>query len=501
MTLTLKQTAELLQKGEATSVELTRAALALIESADKELNCFIETTPALALTMAKAADVQIKAAGGVETLHPPSPRLRRTGATSLRGVPLGIKDCFNVADVHSRSASKILSGYHSQFEGPAVLRIRAAGGVFVGKTNADEFTCGASTENSAYGPSRNPWDSTRVPGGSSGGSAAAVAAGFVPYALGTDTGGSLRQPASFCGVVGLKNTYGRVPRYGVMPMASSLDTVGAITRTVEDMAFVMNVIAGDSGHDATTPHVAVPDYTTLLGQEIRGLKIGIPSEYFIEGIDAGVEAAVRAGISELEKLGAEIVEVSLPHTKYAIPVYYIIVPSEVSSNMARFDGIRYGAAGEFEDLQNHYLQVRGRGFGDEMKRRIMLGTYALSSGYYDAYYLKAQKVRTLILQDFEKAFEKVDVIAAPTSPGVAFKIGAQDNDPLKMYLEDVFTAPINLAGIPSLNVPCGFVKPSDGDVAMPVGMQIIGPRFSEDLLLQVGYAYQQVTGWHERRVG
>ncbi|OIQ00015.1 aspartyl/glutamyl-tRNA amidotransferase subunit A [Candidatus Wirthbacteria bacterium CG2_30_54_11] len=482
--LTVTEALRQLKAKQISAVELTEESLSAIEKSNGKLNSFLTVEKDLALMMAASADAQI--ASGE--------------AGPLCGIPIGIKDCFNVEDMLSRSASHILEGFHSPYEGPAIERLRAAGTVFLGKTNTDEFTCGASTENSAYGTTHNPWDLERVPGGSSGGSAVAVTAGLSLFATATDTGGSIRQPASFCGVVGLKNTYGRVPRFGVMPMASSLDTVGAISKTVEDMALILQVMAGADDRDSTTPEVAVPDYSQNLKAPVRGLKIGIPKEYFIEGIEAGVEKAVRQAVEELQNQGAEIVEISLPHTKYAIPVYYLVAPSEISSNMARFDGIRYGPSSDTaEDLLDYYLETRGTGFGPELKRRIMIGTHVLSSGYYDAYYLKAQKVRTLICRDFDQAFGKVDVIAAPTSPTTAFKIGEKEQDPISMYLADIFTAPINLAGIPALNVPCGFSRPEGAAVDLPVGIQFIGPRFSEDCLLQVGYAYQQATDWHLKR--
>lgn len=476
--LPIKTLQEKLQQKEFSAVELTQYYLDQIKERDDKLNCYIDLYQDLALEMAHEAD-QKRAQG---QRHP------------LLGIPLGIKDCFAIEDQQTRSASKILEGYHSPYEGPAIERLRQAGAVFLGKTNTDEFTCGASTENSAYGPTRNPHDPQRVAGGSSGGSAAAVAAGLCAASMGTDTGGSIRQPAGFCGVVGLKNTYGRVPRYGVIPMASSLDTIGALTQTVEDMAIMLQTIAGQHPSDATTAPIKVPDYQKLLNQlSLSDITIGIPKEYFIDGLEKEVEKDVQKAIDLLEKKGATLKSISLPHTRYAIPTYYIIAPSEVSSNMARFDGIRYGPGSKKADsIEDHYLQVRSQGFGPEVKRRIMIGTHVLSSGYYDAYYLKAQKVRTLIGQDFEKAFMEVDVIAAPTSPSVAFKIGQNIDDPLQMYLADVLTAPINLAGNPSLSLPCTKMTPQNPPSSkLPIGLQLIGPHFREDLLLQVGHIYEK----------
>ncbi len=482
--LTIKGASALLKNKQVSSRELTQDAFAAIEKQDGQIHSFLTLEKDVAGKMAEAADARLAAGKG----------------NALTGIPLGVKDCYLVEGFKAFSASKILDNYESQYEGPAIARLRAESPVFLGKTNTDEFTCGASTENSAYGTTHNPWDLDRVPGGSSGGSAAAVAAGLCLAALGTDTGGSIRQPSSLCGTVGLKNTYGRIPRFGVIPMASSLDTIGAITKTVEDMALMLQVMAGPDSRDATTPNAPIPNYSALLGKDIKGLKVGVPKEYFVEGMEAGVEQSVREGIKELEKLGAQIVDISLPYTKYAIPVYYLIVPSEVSSNMARFDAMRYGPRSkDAADVLEFYLENRGMGFGPEMKRRIMIGTHALSSGYYDAYYIKAQKVRTLIRQDFEQAFKNVDVIVTPTSPTTAFKIGAKNDDPLQMYLADIFTVSINLAGVPALNVPCGFSQPADGERELPVGMQIIGPNFSEDRLLQVGHAFEQATEWHQRK--
>ena len=374
-------------------------------------------------------------------------------------------------------------------------RLKEAGAIIVGKTNMDEFAMGSSTENSAYGVTRNPWDTTRVPGGSSGGSAAAVAARYVPVALGTDTGGSVRQPASLCGVTGLKTTYGRISRYGLVAFGSSLDTVGAFGRTAEDVATIFSIMAGHDEKDATSINAPVPQIK-FDGRRapVRGLKIGVPKEYFITGIQPEVEEKTRAAIEMLKNLGAEIREISLPHTEYALPVYYIIAPAEASANLARYDGIRYGPRADADNLWDVYFKTRGGKFGAEVARRIMIGTYALSAGYYDAYYGQAQKVRTLIKRDFENAFKDVDVIAAPTAPTTAFKIGEHVNDPLAMYLEDVFTLPASLAGVPGISFNVGFDKNN-----LPIGLQLIGPHFREDLLLRVTHAYQQVTDWHKQQ--
>jgi len=388
----------------------------------------------------------------------------------------------------------MLKTFVPPYESTVTQKLLDAGYVLPGKTNMDEFAMGSSRENSAFHPTRNPWDLERIPGGSSGGSAAAVAADMCLAALGSDTGGSIRQPASLCGVVGLKPTYGRVSRYGLVAFASSLDQIGTLTKTVEDTAILMNIISGHDACDSTSAPIGVPDFTEGLGQDIKGLKVGVPKEYFIEGMDKEVEAAIRAAVKQLESLGAEIIEVSLPHTDYAISTYYILATSEASSNLARYDGVKYGHRTEGSDLIDMYMKTRAEGFGSEVKRRIMLGTYALSSGYYDAYYLKAQQVRTLIKQDFDKAFEKVDIIATPTSPEVAFKLGEKTADPLKMYLSDIFTNSINLAGVPGLSQPCGFSASG-----LPIGLQLIGRHFDEATILKAGHAYEQATDWHTRR--
>jgi aspartyl-tRNA(Asn)/glutamyl-tRNA(Gln) amidotransferase subunit A len=397
----------------------------------------------------------------------------------------------------STAGSRILENFIPPFNATSVERLKAAGAIIVGKTNTDEFAMGSSTENSAYGVTHNPWDLDRVPGGSSGGSAAAAAARLVPAALGTDTGGSVRQPASYCGVTGIKPTYGRVSRYGLIAYGSSLDSVGVLARTAGDCALILSIIAGYDPRDATSMDIPVPEFRFQdfnPDKPLSGLRIGVPREYFIEGIQKEVERAVRDAIEVFGSLGAQIKEVSLPHTRYALPVYYLIAPAEASANLARFDGIRYGPRIEADQMWDVYCKTRGEKFGPEVKRRIMLGTYALSAGYYDAYYGQAQKVRTLIKQDFETVFNQVDMIAAPVAPTTAFRINEHSDDPLAMYLEDVFTLPANLAGVPGLSFPVGFDQQR-----MPVGMQIMGSHFREDILLRTANAYQQVTDWHKRK--
>lgn len=407
----------------------------------------------------------------------------------LEGIPCGVKDLINTKGVLSTSASKMLSNFVPPYDATVVKRLKDAGMVMIGKTNLDEFACGGSTEYSYFGPTRNPHNPDYTAGGSSGGSAAAVAANTCLYSLGTDTGGSIREPASFCGVAGLKVTYGRVSRSGVTAMASSLDTVGPFAKNVSDIAHVMNAIAGRDASDSTTPEVKVPDYLKKIDEDIKGLKIGMPKEYFDEGIDPEVKKSVEDSVKKLEACGAKVQEVSLPMTKYAIAAYYIIMPAELSANLARYDAIRFGfkPENEGESLEDYYFNARGEGFGDEIKRRIMIGTYVLSAGYYDAYYKKAQKVRTKIVQEFEDVFKKVDVLVGPTVPAPAFKLGEKINDPLQMYLVDSLTVPMNIAGVPALNIPCG--KASNG---MPIGMQIIGPQFSEEKILNVGHVYESL---------
>ena len=475
--LTIAQARALLDQREISALELTDALLARIAQHDPHISAFLAVTPERARADAQRADAAL-AAGERQP---------------LLGIPLAIKDVLSTEGVPTTCASQILSGYTPVFDATCVAKLRAAGMVMLGKVNMDEFAMGSSTENSAYKATRNPWDPTRVPGGSSGGSAAAVAAGMALGALGTDTGGSIRQPGAFCGVVGLKPSYGRVSRYGLIAFGSSLDCPGPITRTVTDAAIVLQAIAGHDPLDSTSMPLPVPDYRQALTGEIRGLRVGVPREYFIDGIQGEVEASVRAAIDHLRALGAELVEISLPHTQYALPVYYIIAPAEASANLARFDGIRFGPRVDRGEMWATYKATRAQ-FGPEVKRRIMLGTYALSAGYYDAYYGKAQQVRTLIKRDFDQAFAQVDVIAAPTTPKTAFRIGENTTDPLQMYLEDVFTLPPSLAGVCGMSVPCGF------DAAgLPIGLQLIGPAFGEAQVLRAGYAYEQTTEWHTRQ--
>ncbi|MBU2610763.1 MAG: Asp-tRNA(Asn)/Glu-tRNA(Gln) amidotransferase subunit GatA [Chloroflexi bacterium] len=498
--LTLTQAISALRSGETSSRELTRACLARIQRLEPSLHAFLYLAADSALAQANAADRELAV-------------LRKTNSQSpkpLLGIPIAIKDVLTVEGLPCTAGSKILEGFVPPFTATAVKRLQEAGAIVIGKTNTDEFAMGSSTENSAYGVTHNPWDTSRVPGGSSGGSAAAVAARMIPVALGTDTGGSVRQPASFCGVTGLKPTYGRVSRYGLVAYGSSLDCVGALGRTAEDVALLFSIMAGRDALDATTQDVAVPTIDLVgatarvapglavasgrgLAPPLRGLRIGVPREYFVGGIQAEVEASVRQAVSVLEGLGAEVHEISLPHSEYALPVYYIIAPAEASANLARYDGIRYGPRIQAENMWDIFYRTRGRKFGAEVERRIMLGTHALSAGYYDAYYGQAQKVRTLIQRDFEQAFEQVEVIAAPVAPTTAFPIGAHRDDPLAMYLEDVFTLPANLAGVPGLAFPVGL----DG-AGLPIGMQLMGRHFREDVLLRMAHAYQQVTDWHMR---
>ena len=479
--LTIKEANEGLKEKKFSCVDLTKACLDQVEKTDDKVKAFITITKDEALKKAKEVD--------------------KAGDFSkpLTGIPAGIKDIFCTKGIKTTSGSKILENYIPPYSATAVEKLAKESVVIVGKLNMDEFACGSSTETSYFGPTKNPWDLERVPGGSSGGSTACIAADQCIYSLGTDTGGSIRQPASLCGVVGLKPTYGRVSRYGVIAMASSLDQVGPVTKTVEDAAIVLNQIAGVDKFDSTTVNKEVPDYTANLKKDIKGLKIGIPKEYFIKGIDSEVEKNVKDAIKKLEDLGAEIAEVSLPHTKYGLAVYYIIMPSELSSNLSRYDGVKYGFSAKQKTLLENYLQTRAKGFGTEIRRRIMIGTYSLSSGYYDAYYLQAQKVRTLVKQDFEKVFKQVDCIVTPTAPTVAFKLGEKTDDPLQMYLNDIFTVSTNIAGLPGISVPCGFSKPKNGKIEMPVGLQIIGKQFDEELILQVAHNYEQATDWHKSK--
>ena len=470
--LSIEEAGSAIEKGDTNAAELTRAVFDRIEAVEEKVRAYVTLDKDNAL--AKAAS--------------------ETGKGPLAGIPVAIKDNICTEGVRTTCSSKILGNFVPAYESTVTGRLKDQGYVLTGKTNLDEFAMGSSTENSAFGPTRNPWDLDRVPGGSSGGSAAAVAADECIAALGSDTGGSIRQPAAFCGVVGLKPTYGRVSRYGLVAFASSFDQIGPITKNVKDSAILMNAIAGHDKYDSTSAAVPVPDFTAALGQDIKGMKIGVPSEFFIEGMDKEVEDSVREAIKKLEGLGAEPVEISMPHTGYAVAAYYVLTTSEASSNLARYDGVRYGLRAEGEDLIDMYMKTRAEGFGAEVKRRIILGTYALSSGYYDAYYKKAQQVRTLIKQDFEKAFEKVDVIVTPTAPTPAFRAGEKTADPLQMYLSDIFTISVNLAGVPGISVPCGFT--SGG---LPVGLQIIGKHFDEESVLKTAYAYEQATEWHKRR--
>lgn len=425
---------------------------------------------------------------------------RREGAKAdislpLGGLPIAIKDNITVTGEPCTCGSRILAKYVSPYDATIITQLRAAGAVPFGRTNMDEFAMGSSTENSALGVTRNPWDATRIPGGSSGGSAAAVGAGIAVAALGSDTGGSVRQPAAHCGCVGLKPTYGRVSRYGLVAFASSLDQIGPITKTVADAALLLNHLSGRDVRDSTSLDIAVPDFTAKLGRDIKGLRVGLPKEYFIDGIHPGIRAAVDKAAKQLESLGAKLEEVSLPHTDSGIATYYILAPAEASANLARFDGVRYGHRAEgTSEVSEHYVKTRAEGFGTEVKRRILLGTYVLSSGYYDAYYVKAQKARTLIRRDFTEAFEKVDLILSPTSPVPPFKLGEHADDPLSIYLEDIFTIPPNLAGLPAISVPCGFVM--EGGKELPVGLHMIAKPFDEETLLQAAHAYEVSAGWN-----
>ncbi len=471
--LTLHETRELLKSKKVSPREVIEALCTRIEEVDSKIHGYLSYDPEKAIADATKADVSLP----------------------LGGVPIAIKDVINVAGHPCGCASKILQGYIAPYDATVISRLRAAGAIPFGRTNMDEFAMGSSTENSAFGPSRNPWDTERIPGGSSGGSAAVVAADEAFAALGSDTGGSIRQPAALCGSVGLKPTYGRVSRFGLVAFASSLDQIGPLTKDVEDAALLMNVIAGGDPADSTCLDHSVPDYTAQLGKGVKGLRLGLPKEYFIEGLDPEVEQRVREAVQHLEKLGAKVVDISLPHTEHALSTYYLIAPAEASANLARFDGVRYGfRASEINGLLDHYGKTREEGFGPEVKRRIILGTYALSSGYYDAFYLKAQKVRTLIRRDFSDAFAQVDAIVCPTSPTPAFKLGERTADPLSMYLADIFTLAANMAGICGVSIPCGFA--TSGEKQLPVGLQILGKALDEATILRVAHAYEQNTEWH-----
>jgi aspartyl-tRNA(Asn)/glutamyl-tRNA(Gln) amidotransferase subunit A len=467
-----------LRAREVSPGEVLRSLEARIATVDPQIHGYLSRDFDAALAFAERADV----------------------ALPLGGVPIAIKDVINVSGEPCTAASKILEGYRSNYDATVIRKLRAAGAIPYGRCNLDEFAMGSSTENSAYGHTRNPWDTSRIPGGSSGGSAAVVAADEAFAALGSDTGGSIRQPAALCGCVGVKPTYGRVSRFGLIAFASSLDQIGPFTKTVRDAALMMDAISGRDPQDSTSLDEPVPEHTGLLGRDLKGIRLGMPREYFIDGIEPQVDAAVRAAVRHYESLGAEIVEVSLPNTEHAVGVYYIIATAEASANLARFDGVRYGhRAANTDSLLDHYGRTREQGFGPEVKRRIILGTYVLSSGYYDAFYLRAQKVRTLIRDDFSRAFEKVDAIICPTSPEVAFKAGDRSDDPLKMYLADIFTIAANLAGICGLSLPCGFAQ-VDGK-RLPIGLQLLGKPFHEPQLLQIAHAYEQSTDWHKARPG
>lgn len=473
----LKQLGEMLQTKQISSVELTQTYLDRIAQLNPEMNAFITVDPDKSLAQAKQADAMI-AAGKT---------------TALTGIPIAQKDIFLAQGWRTTCASKMLENFIGPYDATVIQQFNQAGAVNLGKTNMDEFAMGSSNETSYFGKVQNPWDRSRVPGGSSGGSAAAVAARLCAAATGTDTGGSIRQPASLCGLSGLKPTYGLASRYGMIAFASSLDQAGPMARSCEDMALMMNVMVGFDERDSTSLNHPKEDYTRELGKPLNGLKIGLPKEYFSEGLDNNVATIVQAAIDEYRKLGAEIVDISLPNTRLSIPVYYVLAPAEASSNLSRYDGVRYGhRAKQYGDLMDMYCKTRAEGFGAEVKRRILIGTYVLSAGYYDAYYLQAQKIRRLIAQDFENAFKQCDVIMGPTAPSTAFKIGEKADDPISMYLQDIYTIAVNLAGLPGMSVPAGFSN------NLPVGLQIIGNYFDEARMLNVGHAYQQVTDWHNR---
>jgi aspartyl-tRNA(Asn)/glutamyl-tRNA(Gln) amidotransferase subunit A len=478
--LSIREAHGLLKNKQVSSVELTTAALDHIHKTDPRIHSFVTVSAEMALEQARQADERLR---------------RGNQVTLLTGIPFGVKDCISTKYVRTTCASKILENYIPQYNATVIDRLSEAGAVLIGKHNMDEFGMGSSCENSAFFSTHNPWNLERVPGGSSGGSAAAVACNMGAFALGEDTGGSIRMPAGFCNVTGLKTTYGRVSRYGLIALVSSFDSIGPMARSAYDCATILQIIAGQDPRDATSLPAPVPDYLEKLDKPVKGLRLGIPKEYFQAGMEPGVESSIQEAIHTFEKLGMQVREVSLPHTHYALPVYYLILFAESSANLARFDGTRFGLSVD-KDARNIidlYLQTRREGFGPEVKRRIMLGAYVLSAGYYDAYYLKAQRVRTLLRRDFENAFEQCDLLVAPTCPTTAFKLGEKLDDPLKMYLSDIYIVATNPAGVPALCVPCGF---SNG---MPVGMQLIGRQLNEDVLLQVGHAYQSVTDWHLKR--
>ncbi len=477
MQVTIHEASKLLREKKISSVELTKGYLERIKQVEPKVKAMVTVTDELALEQAKKADEAIAKGDG----------------SPLTGVPIAIKDVICTKGVRTTCSAKMLENFIPPYDAAVMEKLNDCGAVMVGKANMDEFAMGSSTENSAFFPTHNPWDLDRVPGGSSGGSAVAVAAGEAVGALGSDTGGSIRQPAGFCSVVGMKPTYGRVSRYGLVAFASSLDQIGPLTQDVTDCALMLNAIAGHDKRDSTSVPEPVPDYTKCLKADLKGMKLGIPREYYVEGMQPEVADAMKAAHRKLEELGAELEEVSLPSTPYALAVYYIIAPSEASANLARYDGVKYGYSYEGDTMWESMEKTRENGFGPEVKRRIMLGTYALSAGYYDAWYVKAQKVRTLIRREFDAAFEKYDALITPTSPTVPFRIGEKTDDPLAMYLSDVCTLPINIAGVPGISVPAGF---ADG---LPIGMQVIGRHFGEETILRVAYAYEQATEWHERR--
>jgi len=478
--MTIHELHGLLKKREVSSEEITLSILERIEVVEGKVKAYMLLTPELALAQAKAVDEEIAKGNSL----PP-----------LAGIPLAIKDVICTQGIATTCSSKILQNYIPPYDATVISRLKREKAVFLGKTNMDEFAMGSSTENSGFFTTKNPWGLDRVPGGSSGGSAAAVAAGEAIAALGSDTGGSIRQPASFCGVSGMKPTYGRVSRFGLVAFASSLDQIGPFAKDAEDCALLLNAICGHDPQDSTSVDLPVPDFSRGLLPELRGFRLGIPKEYFVEGMDPEMEAAIRKAIEALKDLGAACEEVSLPHTEYAVAVYYLVATGEASSNLARYDGVKYGYRSKRPgDLLDMYSSTRAEGFGTEVKRRIMLGTYALSSGYYDAYYLKAQKVRTLIRRDFDQAFQRFDALMTPTAPTPAFRIGEKVDDPLQMYLSDIFTIPCNLAGLPGISIPCGLSQEE-----LPIGLQILGKPFDEAKVLRVAHAYQQATDWHRRR--
>jgi aspartyl-tRNA(Asn)/glutamyl-tRNA(Gln) amidotransferase subunit A len=479
--LTISKLAEKLSRREISAREITQSCLDRIATVDGKIHAFISHDGTDALAQAEAADKSLANGGGA--------------SRPLLGIPVAVKDVLAVKNQPLNCGSKILGKFISPYDATVVEKLKAAGAVVFGRCNQDEFAMGSSTENSAFGVTRNPWDTERIPGGSSGGSAAAVAADECIASLGTDTGGSIRQPAALCGCVGLKPTYGRVSRYGLVAFASSLDQIGPFTKDVRDAATMLGVLGGHDLRDSTSVPQPIPNYVAALNGNIRGLKLGLPKEYMIGGLDPEIKSAIDAAVKKFAELGAEIVEISLPHTDYAVATYYIIATAEASANLARFDGIRYGARVEGADPIELYSKTRGAGFGAEVKRRIILGTYVLSSGYYDAYYLRAQKVRTLIRRDFLNAFEKVDAIVTPTTPTAAFKLGEKSDDPLQMYLSDIFTISCNLAGICGISIPCGFTK----SPKLPIGLQLLGKPFGEETLLKIAHAYEQNTPWHSEK--